>query len=73
MASYLLVADENAYFRYADSDNYREISLYENYSLDLGAALGPRYQDGTVWRRDFTNGTVLVDPKAKSAEIQLSP
>ena len=73
LASYLLVADKNAYFRYADSNNYREISLYENYSLDLGAALGPRYKDGSFWRRDFTNGTVLVDPKTNSAEIQLSP
>lgn len=73
LASYLLVADNNAYFRYADSDNYREISLYENYALDLGTALGPRYKDGTFWRRDFTNGTVLVDPKTNSAEIQLSP
>ena len=55
------------------SDDYREISLYENYSLELGAALGPRYKDGTFWRRDFTNGMVLVDPKTNSAEIQLSP
>ena len=73
LASYLLVANKNAYFRYADSDDYREISLYENYSLDLGTPLGPRYKDGTFWRRDFTNGIVLVDPKANSAEIQLSP
>ncbi|MGZ9166118.1 MAG: putative glycoside hydrolase [Anaerolineales bacterium] len=73
LASYLLVADQNAYFRYADSDNYREISLYENYFLDLGPALGPRYKDGTSWRRAFTNGFVLVDPKAKSAQIQLTP
>lgn len=73
LASYLLVANKNAYFRYADSDNYREISIYENYSLDLGAPLGPRYKDGTFWRRDFTNGTVLIDPKTNSAEIQLSP
>ena len=73
LASYLLVANKNAYFRYADSDNYREISLYENYALDLGTPLGPRYKDGTFWRRDFTNGSVLVDPKTNSAEIQSSP
>ncbi|MGZ9226526.1 MAG: putative glycoside hydrolase, partial [Anaerolineales bacterium] len=73
LASYLLVADKNAYFRYADSNNYREVSLYENYSLDLGPALGPRYKDGTLWRRDFTNGSVLVDPKTNSAEIELTP
>jgi hypothetical protein len=73
LASYLLVANKNAYFRYADSDNYREVALYENYSLDLGAALGPRYKDGSFWRRDFANGSVLVDPKTNSSEIQLTP
>ena len=73
LASYLLVADRNAYFRYADSDNYREVALYENYSLDLGTALGPRYKDGSFWRRDFTNGSVLVDPNTHSSEIQLAP
>jgi hypothetical protein len=73
LASYLLVANNNAFFRYADSENYREISLYENYALDLGPALGSRYKDGTFWRRDFTNGIVLVDPKSNSAEIRLNP
>jgi hypothetical protein len=73
LASYLMVADRNAYFRYADSDNYREVSLYENFSLDLGPALGPRYKDGEQWRRDFANGSVVVDLNAKTSEIQLTP
>ena len=73
LASYLMIADKNAYFRYADSEDYRDTTLYENYFLDLGSALGPRYKDGTFWRRDFTNGSVFVDPKTKSSEIQLTP
>lgn len=73
LASYLLVANENAVFRYEDADSYREVSLYENYFLDLGQPLGPRYRDGSSWRRDFSNGYVRVDPEAHSAEISLNP
>ena len=73
LASYLLVANENAFFRYEDADSYREVSLYENYFLDLGQPLGPRYRDGSSWRRDFSNGYVRVDPEAHSAEISLNP
>jgi hypothetical protein len=73
LASYLLVANENAFFRYEDAESYREVSLYENYFLDLGEPLGPRYRDGSSWRRDFANGYVLVDPGAHRAEITLTP
>ena len=71
LASYLLVANNNASFRYADSNGYRELLLYENYFLDLGNPLGPRYKKGSFWRRDFTNGYVLVDPETQRAEIRL--
>ena len=72
-ASYLLVANENVSFRYADSEGYREISLFENYFLDLGEPLGPRYKKGFAWRRDFNNGYILVNPWTHSAEIKLIP
>jgi putative glycosyl hydrolase-like family 15 (GHL15) protein len=68
-ASYLLVADGNAVFRYANSDSYREVWLYDNYKLDLGTPLGKRYKSNDDWRRDFTNGSVAVDPKNHTAEI----
>jgi hypothetical protein len=73
LASYLLVANENAFFRYADADGYREVTLYENYFLDLGEPLGPRYKKGSSWRRDFTNGYVLVNPGEHTAEIIVTP
>ena len=73
LASYLLVANENAFFRYADADGYREVALYDNYFFDLGQPLGPRYKVGSSWRRDFSKGYVLVDPAAPSAEISLTP
>ncbi len=72
-ASYLLIANENVSFRYADSHNYQEILLYDNYSLNLGKPLGPRYQQGFYWRRDFTNGYILVNPSTHSAEIKSDP
>jgi hypothetical protein len=53
LASYLLVANENAFFRYADGDGYREVGLYENYFLDLGEPLSPR-QRGSFWARSPT-------------------
>ena len=68
-ASYLLVANGDAVFRYANSDSYREVWLYDNYKLDLGTPLGKRYQSDGAWRRDFTNGYVTVDPKDHTAEI----
>lgn len=69
LASFLLVSDGGAYFRYADSSAYRYAWLYENYDLDLGQPLGARYQDGEVWARDFQRGSVRVDPTTHTAEI----
>jgi hypothetical protein len=69
-ASYLLVMQGAAYFRFANSDHYREAWLYPNYQLDLGKPLGNRYQVGEVWRRDFANGWVEVDPVHHKAEIR---
>jgi len=69
--SYLLVMDGGASFRYGRANHHDEIWLYDNYELDLGVPLGPRYQDGDLWRRDFSNGMVIVDPEAHSAIISL--
>jgi len=73
LASYLLIANRNAFFRYADSGGYRKVLLYENYSLNLGEPLGPRYKKGSSWQRDFANGYVLVNPRTHRAEIKLNP
>lgn len=68
-ASFLLVSNGKAAFRYANSSTYSEVWPYSNYSLDLGTPLGARYQSGTAWRRDFTNGYVVVDPISHAATI----
>jgi hypothetical protein len=72
-ASFLLVANGNAVFRFTNSENYREVWLYENYDLDLGAPLGARYEEDGGWRRDFENGTVFVNPDDHKAEIVVNP
>ena len=68
-ASYLLISNGKAAFRYGNSDTYRDVWLYNNYQADLGTPLGPRYQSGSLWRRDFTKGFVIVDPANHTASI----
>ena len=68
-ASYLLISNGKAAFRYGNSDTYRDVWLYNNYQVDLGTPLGPRYQSGALWKRDFTRGSVTVDPSSRTATI----
>jgi len=69
-ASYLLISNGKVAFRYAKFSAYREAWLYDNYKLDLGSPLGPRYMVGSRWRRDFSKGYVVVDPANHTALIQ---
>ena len=70
-ASYLLINQGMAAFRYASSSHYREIWLYDNYGVSLGDPLGLRYKIGDEWRRDFTNGYITVNPVTHVAEIKI--
>ena len=72
-ASYLLISNGKAAFRYCNEDVYNQVWLYDNYNVQLGAPLRARYQTGTAWRRDFTNGYVIVDPVAHTATISTAP
>lgn len=71
-ASYLLINQGRAIFRYANSDYYNEIWWYENYAIDLGQPLGMRYKIDDRWYRDFTNGRVMVDPGTQEVEINIT-
>ena len=69
-ASYLLVANGRATFRYAHQDHYRELWAYENYDFDLGAPKGARYnRDDQTWCRDFEKGKVCANPKTHVGNI----
>lgn len=72
LASYWLVNDGRASFRYTNDAHYDEVWLYDNYDLQPGAPLGPRYREGSLWVRDFTNGQVRVDPLNNTAEIRIT-
>jgi hypothetical protein len=68
-ASYLLVNNGKAFFRYTHSDFYRNVWLYDNYGLNIGMPVGNRYKENDGWRRDFSNGYVMVDPGKHTAQI----
>lgn len=70
-ASYMLVNHGRAAFRYANSDDYDEIWLYDTYAASLGEALGDRYPLGSAWKRDFSNGSVLVNPETHEVVITI--
>jgi hypothetical protein len=69
LASYLLVNNGRASFRYADTTRYDEVWMFNNYLIQPGQPVGPRYQEGELWRRDFVNGFVIVDPVTQTAEL----
>ncbi|MGZ9165724.1 MAG: putative glycoside hydrolase [Anaerolineales bacterium] len=71
-ASYLLISNGKAAFRYSNSDVYHEVWMYSNYQVDLGTPLGPRYKSGNRWKREFTHGVVTVDPVNHTATIEAS-
>lgn len=71
-ASYLLVNNGLASYRYSNDEYYGEAWLYDDYFIDIGLPSGLRYQDGKNWRRDFMNGYVLVDPEKHAASITIN-
>ena len=70
-ASYLLINQGLAAFRYGNSQAYNEAWSYDNYKLELGPALGDRFRDGKAWRRNFQNGYVRVDPESHEVQINI--
>jgi hypothetical protein len=69
LASFLLINDGKAFFRYSNDEAYRKVWWYPEYELDLGQPLGPRYKESGFWQRDFEKGSVTVDPSKHIAEI----
>ena len=72
LASFILVNNGNAYFRYSNDEAYRKMWWYPEFDLDLGQPLGPRYKESGVWRRDFEKGSVMADPLKHQAEIKMN-
>jgi hypothetical protein len=73
LASYLLAADDNAYFRYSNYDHYYDSWWYPNYASALGAPLRVRYQNSSgLWQRDFACGTVTVNTSTHAGTITIN-
>src|SRR5262249_17165131 len=68
--SYLLVTRGRSAFRYAGSAHYADPWMYQNYNLEIGNALGPRFRksDGS-WERDFEKAIVRVNPVTHESQI----
>ena len=77
LASYLLSNEGLASFRYTDSHgHYNQFWDYDGYQTarHLGRSLKPREKLETgIWRRDFENGYVTVDPDNHQGQIILLP
>lgn len=71
LASYLLVNNGKAYFRYSNDLAYNQNWMYDNYFLALGLPLGPRYLLDDTWVRDFEKGRVMVNPALNTASIEI--
>jgi len=61
----------NGYFAYNGNGSYSSASWYDEFNVNLGAALQPAvtaaYRNG-VYRRDFQNGIVLVNPRGNGTQ-----
>ncbi|PWT88567.1 MAG: hypothetical protein C5B54_10435 [Acidobacteria bacterium] len=68
-ASFLLIDNSKAIFRYGLADSYQYAWTYSNYTVDLGIPLGKRYQSGSNWCRDYSKGKVCVNPSAHTSSI----
>ena len=75
-ASYLLVKGSRTYLNLLSSDDVA-LEYYPEYAIDLGGAVGAipsgvdalRHADWGVFRRDYSNGIVLVNPSAAAINI----
>ena len=74
LASYLLVADGLASFRYTNSrGNYNEFWWYDNYqsAKNLGSPIDSRTFKNGQWERTFEHGRVSVDPISHQGKVLL--
>lgn len=70
--SYLLAANKNSYFELntLDSNGWDGESInYQNYKIQLGHPLKDFYIKGSVFQRNFSKATVIVNPSKHTSKI----
>ena len=73
LASYLLINEGKAYFRYTHHLSYDQVWAYNNYLFDLGNPKGHLKIENPIWWREFEGGKVWVDPTRQQAGIEITP
>jgi hypothetical protein len=68
---------DDGYFSFTDNaQEYSSVPWFDEYEYKLGRAVSPppgsAWSEG-VWRRDFENGVVLVNPTAVPRTVRLEP
>ena len=70
----------NGYFSFDHGTNdHTQTWWYDEYGIKLGEPLGSvspvvskaKYDEQTVWRREFTNGIALINPSVQSRSVDL--
>jgi len=56
---------------FESSDPEAQDPYASSWTADPGSPTGARYQVGSAWRRDFTDGTVVVNPTAAPVTVSL--
>jgi hypothetical protein len=70
-ASFLLYDNGRGALMYEASDPEAQDPYAGGWTTDVGSPLGPAYKVGSAWRRDFTGGTVVVNPTTSPVSVPL--
>ena len=62
-----------SYFCYKAETGFNDAYMDYVYGLPLGAPSGAYYQKGAAYRRDFTNGEVIVNPNDSAQTYTFTP
>jgi len=72
-ANFLLFDDpaNRGALMYEPSDPEAQDPYAPQWTSDIGSPLAPRFQVGSVWRRNYSGGTVLVNPSSSTVTVAL--
>jgi Hypothetical glycosyl hydrolase family 15 len=68
-AGYLMFAGPGVFFRYHNAGIYRNVWDWPEFSWELGAPSGGRFAVGVGWRRNFANGTAIVNISDSASQV----
>lgn len=66
LATYLLLANRNTYYKYVATDIESPLQTFPEYHLDMGQPLSDFSETDAVFTREFENGLVIVNLATRS-------